>query len=637
MPPVETDDIYNIARNYFKDILYIDDALKRPDDIKGLLLHPNSEVSVGVEKEIEQIEGQISSRPVTFKRNHERKEADETQNSAFPVIENRAQQLNEYFEAFDLVYNLNKLGYKVSPYYYENKTNLEELSLIIERSHLTIMDWELDESKGNTTLQLLDLLFKKSNKMKLFIIYTKDPAVARKSIVDKFNSDVQEMFVDIKDKEVYGFQTTNSLIIICKKRELEAEQILNVFIDKLVNLFGFFPFVFFDTINKITEKSAQILKKFSFPFDNALMLQLHSSGLDMEDYSEVVSRMVNNHITQSIDVNNKIFIKISDGWKTNAKKLLEQNDEVIANKVSDAINELIRIQDSKKTGIKNKSYIELALHVNPKKWREYFEVLSQADLTKQNVLVNVCEIIYADILSIMAELHYKEMGINGLPEAADLQVKDTMLSLLRENLHTEATKWLKPIIPSVILFIIGDEADSKKVNDSVNELVHLMKITSYDNTSIKEIEHFSTDETKINNYFNTGDILFKGDGELLLCISPQCDVFRPKKVGFKLKFIKGKIERYDSARTLGGNEHLSIIPDPEDRAKLICVIWKLSDSNTVKIKDLKDYTRPYRLMNNYIQQIVNSYIAYHSRAGVDEVFIKGSTSLRGLYIFNKIE
>ncbi|AZN39565.1 hypothetical protein [Paenibacillus albus] len=253
------------------------------------------------------------------------------------------------------------------------------------------------------------------------------------------------------------------------------------------------------------------------------------------------------------------------------------------------------------------------------------------------MLADVCEIIYTDILSILAELHYKQLGINGLPEAAGLQVKDAMLSLLRENLHTEANKWFKPIIPSLILFIIGDGTDAKKVNDSVNELVHLMKITSYDNTSIKEIEHFSTDETKINNYFNTGDILFKEDGELLLCISPQCDVFRPSKVGFQLKFVKGKIERYDSARTLGGSEHLSIIPDPTDRTKLICVIWKLSDSTTVKIKNLKDYTRPYRLMNSYIQQIVNSYIAYHSRAGVDELFIKGSTSLRGLYIFNKIE
>ncbi|AZN39564.1 response regulator receiver domain [Paenibacillus albus] len=382
MPAVETtDDIYNIARNYFKDILYIDDALKRPDDIKKLFEQSHSEVSVSVEKELEQQKEQASSsvsvekeieqqeeqasssvsvekeieqqkeqdtRPVTFKRKNERTQADEKQNAAIPVTDKKAEQLNEYFEAFNLVYNLNKLGYKVSPFYYENRTNLEELSLMIERSHLTIMDWELDESKGDTTLQLLDLLFKNSNKMKLLIIYTKEPVAARNSINAKFNSDAREMYLDIKGKEVYGFQTTSSLIIICKKRELEADQILNLFIDKLISLFGYFPFVFFDTINKITEKSAQILKKFSFPFDNALMLQLYSSGLDMEDYSEVVSRMVNNHITQTIEVNNKIFIKISDSWKTNAKKLADGKDELIIKKVSEAINELSRIQDTKK-------------------------------------------------------------------------------------------------------------------------------------------------------------------------------------------------------------------------------------------------------------------------------------------------
>lgn len=69
-------------------------------------------------------------------------------------------------------------------------------------------------------------------------------------------------------------------------------------------------------------------------------------------------------------------------------------------------------------------------------------------------------------------------------------------------------------------------------------------------------------------------------------------------------------------------EHLTILPDHQDEEKLICIVWDFSDIQVLEIQNLSNFTRPYRLEPGYIQQIMNAYIAYQSRTGVDELLLR---------------
>lgn len=314
-------EVINIAKEYFKDILYVDDAIKKPSDLRSVMELTNREVSVASDS-LESIEEKpMTRRPVVLTQSLEVTQTinDVKTENEQPIFENM-NILDDYFDAFEIIYNLNSNGNKVSPFFFEGEHQVDTVASLIEQSHLTILDWELDATGGETTLKILETVFSNTGRLKMIVVYTKNPLQASHMIRQGFPSKIIESSKKrIEESDVDIFDLQDAFILVCKKRELPSNKLKDTFIEILVNKFGFFQFAFFDSINKIIGETATVLKQFSHPFETTLLLQLQSSGVSATDYAKVISKMITNHINKVIDVNPIIFEEITGQWK---KKLV---------------------------------------------------------------------------------------------------------------------------------------------------------------------------------------------------------------------------------------------------------------------------------------------------------------------------
>jgi hypothetical protein len=625
--------VINIAKEYFKDILYVDDAIKKPDDLKTMINSLNQEIAVASEP-VQTVNDQPAvRRPVMHTLGaDERNEPVQQLELEQKLLLNKS-LLDDYYDAFEIIYNLNNNGNKVSPFFFEGDHQVDRVTSLIEHSHLTILDWELDLTGGETTIKILDSVLKNTKRLKLLVVYTKNPLQASKMIRDKFEDkiiDSGQTNVEGSMVDIFDFQ--EAFILVCKKKELPSNKLLETFIDLLVRKFGLFQFVFFDAINKIVSETATILKQFSYPFENTLLLQLQSSGFNSTDYAKIISRMVANHITKVIDVDSRIMDEITERWKKNIVTLLAMEDTKLLELLSSKFETLEQAQNSGTNGKKNKKYISYINKISLEKWREIFTLMQGLNLNEAGSLKPVMDIIIEHVVAMSAEADF-EKNKKLVDLCQDNQtLKEQCLALYRSNVKSDVTRWVSPLLPSILLTLIADHM-TPNYSSSVADLVHLMKVIEHKDIRLDNINTI-IGTNAIVNYLNTGDILIDGDKHLL-CISPSCDVFRPEKVKNKLKFVTGKKIDGDSAFiNLKTYEHLTILPDYENPGKLICVLWDFSLTEVHYIGDLSNYIRPYRLESGYIQQIMNAYIAYQSRTGVDELFVKNSSSLRNFYVFN---
>ncbi|MEY9096510.1 response regulator receiver domain [Paenibacillus sp. RC84] len=623
-----TQSVKDIAFKYFSDIIYIDDALKHPNEYIQYNLSMREQASAS--EKIQQ-----DNTPKIYRRLPTKGIAQPTEIEERIKSDTSNVYPEDYSRAFNLLYQFQKLGCKASPYYFESVESIDQAVRLIEASHLSVLDWELDATGGETTLKLLDRALINKEKMKMIVIYTKSPQMARKSLHGKYPDCPPEKIK--KERIEYDLvKLENAMILICNKEDFSAEDILNTFVDQIISSYGYFPFGFFDAINKMNDQTALIMQRFSYPFDNALILQLSSSGITQNDYAQIVSKMVTNHFNRETFINPVILESIIDNWKKAINRLLSNPDEQLISSIKSYIEEICNLHNKGKNGRKNVKNIKLLEEIPVDKWKNYLDMLNNLDLKIRDPFKQLKDEVIKEALEIKTNQELSKCKFNKELEESDSRIKESYCKLLSEKFAKEIKEVLGPLVPVIFVFLLSSKSSAATIKKSVKELVHIMKVLPYPNQTIDKVE--SLDDDQLVNYFSTGDVLFGDDQEVLVCISPSCDAFNPaEKVEHNLKFVCGTIIKKDTDfQRLKESQRLSVIPDPSGTG-LLCVKWEYYKTKIMDIKnnfaEYKDYKRPYKFEQSYCQQIINSYLAYHSRSGVDELFFKNESSMRNFFLF----
>lgn len=626
-----SNNVREIAREYFTDILYIDDALKPPvglpDNVVALSQQAATATAITTD--------QVYKRPPKSIRPKE-------DSTTFQVPINIApSNPSSFTNAYKLLLDFQKIGCKASPYFYENTESNTTAMTLIERSHLTILDWHLNEVHSETALSLIKNILHNVNRLKIVVIYTAHPDEAVKDLITEF-PDTQIKVDKTSDSREYHFtHLPGALIVICDRKIFDANTIRETIIDLVLMIYGVFPLAFFQSINQINKETASILKKFSHPFADYLLLQLHSSDLGLIDFPTSVGEMVSTHINKVIDINQEIFIDIIEQWKDVIGKWIQMEDTQLIEMTTNCLQTMINKHLDHGHAKHNKEFLELMMSLPSIEWRSFLnlvlEYLNEKNYKKcKKAILNISNAIMK--LKIKSECQ-KIAELNSLPDTHP--IKKSYTSIIKKSYKDSLDNISEKLIPSILIYMIASQRKEIQLTNSLIELIYLMKIHSYDvdKSCLSCIENMHEDS--FNNFFHNGDILYKSNQreEFLLCISPKCDVFRPhKKIYNQLKFVIGKRLENDInlPERLKESEKLTILPDPLPNSnKLICIKWEYYNTKVIPINNLKDYMRPYRLNHSYAQQIVNHYIAYHSRAGVEELFFKENHNMRNFYIFNK--
>ncbi len=626
------EDVKNIAIKYFADIVYIDDALINPHDF-FLKNRAQLEQAAGAESNAVQ-EAQLLFRKPT------RKKAQEPEQLKVERLrqDSSVVDMNDHARAFKLLYEFQQLGCKASPYYFESEQSIDQAVKLIDMSHLAVLDWELDATGGETTVTLLQRVVSNKKRMKMIVIYTRSPDKARDSLQSSFKEFPLSRITGLKGTKYDLIKMDNALILICDKQSFNAMEILETFVSQVVQNYGYFPFGFFDAINKMNDQTALILQRFSYPFDNSLILQLSSSGFSQNDYAQIVSKLISNHLYKSLEISPVILQCIVENWKIVIKSHLQLSKDDFIKFIHEYIDDICSLHNLDSTnGKKNVSYLKLLKNIEHNKWVGYLNLLNEIDLTNTDPYKNLRNSVMMDLLNIKADSELSRHEYHKALDEVHSQIKSGYLEMYKEKFKKELFEVLKPLIPVVFVFLLSSKTTAKYIRQSVRELVNIMKVVPYETDTISEVDSLNNEQ--LVNYFSSGDLLFGPENKVLTCISPSCDAFNPaSKVDHNLKFICGMIiDRDSSFMNLKEGQHISILPKPTSPNELICVKWEFYKTEVIDIKgnfaNYKTYTRPYRFEQSYCQQIINSYLSYHSRSGVDELFFKKDSSMRNFFVF----
>lgn len=203
--------------------------------------------------------------------------------------------------------------------------------------------------------------------------------------------------------------------------------------------------------------------------------------------------------------------------------------------------------------------------------------------------------------------------------------------LSTENIILSKDEKKNNVLGMLILLLGYDNITDEK---SICKMIELVKLIKYD-SDFDELIDLTTNNidnpnlnTKIINKYYCGDVLVNKESynEFLLCINPPCDLFRPEKSNYCLKFLQGKKGSPTKLTSdLKSSEHGSIIPVNE---RPTVVVWSYNNERILCIKnrndlnELKRYSRPFRMKEDYIKQIISKYSSFCMRMGVDELFLK---------------
>lgn len=226
-----------------------------------------------------------------------------------------------------------------------------------------------------------------------------------------------------------------------------------------------------------------------------------------------------------------------------------------------------------------------------------------------------------------------------------LQHRDTLVRETEKIIEKSFADFKNHTLPVLIELLISTDQMLQKGS----ALVENLKYESYPNPSLDEVLRggFNPSRGKMATFlFNKlhfGDILTKqtdGTTEYLLCLTPPCDALRPDKTNFNIIFIHGfEVPSDQLVRERKQNCHLSVIPARNgDSTTLRYVNWEFFKivrfdlSIEADYQDLCTWERPFRMAESYTRQISNLFTAHFSRAGVDEIFMKSASNIRGLFI-----
>lgn len=481
----------------------------------------------------------------------------------------------------DLPYKTFKLlfeeGFVTFPVQYTSNQDITALEKVLENAKLLIVDWNLDESKsgvdiGKTALKIIEM-FKRGNKgLKCAVIYTQEPELVPDKLREHYLIHDDEVCFEEKDTTdshpLFGF--------IMKKQEVQPDQIISKIADKLYENKSIIIHLM-DSAVRLDKNLGSALQRFNDSFEKVILSQVITSDIPGYKVADFINGTILSTVMETeTEGNSRNFL-----FSVKKNRIIDQLQKKSSYESSE-LNGLFEILD-----FQTKVTSKIALLFSSERF-----VLELVTLLQNDGI---------DSLTVFKE-RYREICKRNLEE---------MNNPVNPNHETE-------FIQSIVLFttLLDNyiQADSKEVfiesfNKEAVKFSKLMKYTS-DNTG----------------RVNTGTIIKKGN-KFYLCVTPYCDTYRIGEVDNKFKFLVGdqiEVTEGKHVKNNGTKHHILSVPMTDDN-KFIFIKWKFYDVATIDAGDISKDEVVITLKKEYIQNILNKYLAYQSRAGVEEIFYKESS------------
>lgn len=529
---------------------------------------------------------------------------------------------------------------KLFPYKYVPSSDPEDIINFISDSYLTIIDWQLNNSKV-TAVDVLKNILCNDEKIHLIVVFTSSKEEAKKDFMSHY--DDMEFFTETSENSNYEYTLYgSSLIMLCNKSDFDIDGIIDVFSELIINNYGYFPVVFFDTILELNKNTGKLLKKFAHPFESLLILHNYSTGYKYEELSNVLTNLVTNHINDEIKIDNSIIETIYRAKISEISSFASEDNKILERRINTTIAALSNKWKKDKDNLNALKSIDINL------LKSCFSDLSCEPSEWNDTLESMIPKILDNFVEQKVSQKISKLNISdSILEKSRDQVKQKLTSEFSKLYRKDCEKWIRNILPTFLSVLTNNS-----MKESLSDLINVLKLIRYSDPNLKSsLNHdkywldTDNDDVKFNkdinkkkllNIFNKGDILIDELGNYYLCITPSCDTFRPDKVNYILTFICGEVkESIHDIQHIKTSEHITIIPN--DEGNICSVKWKFYESKSIDLKNREDFDmitkciRPYRLNDIYAQQIINKYIAYFSRVGVDELFIKNSPQIGKLF------
>lgn len=530
----------------------------------------------------------------------------------------------------------------VTPVVYEEPMDMDNLVLHMKNARLLVLDWKLSEQI--TAVSLLNRA-EFAGQLRFCVIYTSNLEEAKEEFILKIPNAKRDGFRKGECKgNAYDYIRVDSVIhMLCEKSKFDFHMIMEALIHIFIEEIGYFPIAFIDMISGLEEKVPYYLNEFSVPFDKLLLLQTSSDGLPVREMYHVISDMVVNNIKADINLNENVLQGIYEKQISLLRELLE-NEAEFETKLNISLQVIFDRLKCKENDRKILTDISA---------EDYKKVIGKAindsaDLPKGIRKAGV----------VLAELYGKKraegvIAQSELKDGGTEKIKGELADLYKATFGKKVEK----LIPACLMILTNPDE-----HYNINRLVTSLKIVNYGKTERNFADIFQDCYEKngnemclkcdsngpklrlLQNKLNSGDILYKKSEPgkeietFYLCIVPSCHLLRPKKVEGNLVFVEGKVVAKKPDRPLKDSEHFTILPSGDDKESLVRIIWKYHkitalDLCRISCVDFENLYRPYRLTDEYTRQIMGEFVAFYSKVGVEELFVKADASLEQLLLW----
>lgn len=481
---------------------------------------------------------------------------------------------NNRYSPVEIINKFMDEGFIISPYSFNEEEYLQDdgrINKLIKNAKMIVLDWNLEKTKlpsdmGKNAIKIIEKIIQDNTGLKCCIIYTScEDAKQQLKSLNKFifkDDEEIDMFIS-KDESI-----TNLIGFFSDKNISPKEIIENISTYLLKNKSVVLSFI--NSAIFFQQNMDKVLSKFNKSFETALYSQIMTSNMDNNQIYSFLSRFLLSSIEEEDMIHESFLFQI----KSNSiRNFLSEKDNT-------ELSEILRKIDIDFGGNIDNSFFSQE--------NEYIlaKVLKDIWLKDENK-------DFSNIKNKISKLIKK--------------INNNLVNKISKNNIKCATKRL--FIYSMFIDQFDGQKSIKKI--LANQLCTFTSLMKYKQISNERVE--------------TGTILKDGN-KFLLCITPYCDIVRINNIDNKYKFLVGqevgsiKKNDIDKLTTSLKNDVMAV---PYDN-KIIFIKWSFYDTIIIKGEMFEEKETVATLKKEYIQKVLNEYLAYQSRAGVSELFYKES-------------
>lgn len=544
-----------------------------------------------------------------------------------------------------LLDTLNKEEYSdicLNPVVYSENSRDDQICQQIIAAPLTIIDWELAPNKNG--FDIIQQLFSMTNQLKVIVVYSASYIDAMRSL-EAYPLLTASPYDTSKYEWIKAYKCNNSsLMVVADKQHFNINTLLDIISELFITHHGIMPIALLDFMDTCQQQSDKLFKALSLPLSDLYNLQMHFSDKSDSDIAVSLTQFIQHNLLCTCTVHPGIVHDFFEYQKEQLKTYISSPDA--STRLSHTIT---KIQTSLPD--EGKLFCDALLEVDFQVFKECTDKAILLGTDWQKVLERYSPYFkaarkkYAEkkVQSILSPYESFEYPVGEKEKL--LQHRAALVRETEKSIEKSFADFKNHTLPVLIELLISTDQMLQKGS----ALVENLKYESYQNSSLDDVLRggFDTSRGKMASFlFNKlhfGDILTKRTDDIteyLLCVTPPCDALRPDKTNFNIIFIHGSEVPADQLmRERKQNCHLSVLPARNGGAtSLRYVNWEFFKivrfdlSIETDYQELCTWERPFRMAESYTRQISNLFTAHFSRAGVDEIFMKSASNIRGLFV-----